>query len=705
MPGYGLMLSDSPRFNASRRYGWVLLSFGAGFALLGLLLLGLSLGRAGALLRYLGGGVASFAVPRALGYLGAALCAAAAAFLSSAILCVARQRHLAAELSARGPPAAASPPGGTDNAAVQPAWRSAISWLLSRLQSWIRAPEWIGRWPPPLIATLFAALALTGVIAVWRLPVEPAFDPLTLKLVGAALVAAAFPLLALERYYATLSAELLPEAPQLERLLRLPLTACLALALELILRSIGFAWALRLERLTGVLIGIVSLEVLLRCVVVVFVPIAPIERRQSLADSAIAGAVLRLRPPSLRSINIAVRSQLGIDLSRSWALGFIQKAALPVLLGIGLFAWGVTGVTTLRIDQRGIYERFGVPVAVFGPGLHFHLPWPLGAIRPTELGVVHLLPIEFLLPGGAEAARSSNVGGDESQKLVAAEALAPRSANRLWTDDHPFEGSYIIASEEGGRQSFQLVNIDMAVMYRVGLSEDAARDAAYRVTGIDELIQALSGQLLVRYFTHNTLLDLLGQSRETFSRQFQSALQEQLDHFATGVEAIGVSVEAIHPPPGAADAYHDVQAAEIIATTQISLRRGESSRTLKSAQRLAGADRNEAVAAAAERVSEAQSQSVLFAADRQAYAQDGYPFLLERWLDDVAKGLAGSRVVLIDHRLAPQNIPALDLRAVGGLAAGDILPAAAPFAPPPAGPQTPAGPPVPTGEPLEEDER
>jgi regulator of protease activity HflC (stomatin/prohibitin superfamily) len=698
------MLSDSPRFNAARRFGWVLLSFGAGFALLGLLLLSLALGRAGTVLQYLSTWVPNFAVPRALGYLGAALCTVGAAFLSSAILSFARQRHLAAEISARQEPAVPRDPAAADTKAHRPPWRAAASWFAARLNAWIREPELIARWPPPLIAALFGALGLAGVIAIWRMPAEPAFDPLTLKLVGAALIAAAFPLLALERYYATLNSELLPEAPELERLLRLPLTACLALALELILRSIGFAWALRLERLTAVLIGIVSLEVVLRCVVVVFIPIAPIERRQSLADSGFAGAVLRLRPPSLRTINIAVRRQLGIDLSRSWALGFIQKAALPVLLGIGLFAWLISGVTALRIDQRGIYERFGVPVAVLGPGLHFHLPWPLGAIRTTELGVIHLLPIEFLLPRGAVALQSSSVGGEGNQKLAAAEARAPRSADRLWTDDHPFEGSYIIASEEGGRQSFQLVNIDMAVMYRVGLSEQAARDAAYRVTGIDELIQALSGQLLVRYFTHNTLLDLLGQSRETFSKQFQIALQEQLDHFSTGVESIGVSVEAIHPPPGAANAYHDVQAAEIIATTQISLRRGESSRTLKSAQRLAGADRNEAAAAAAERVAEAQSQSVLFAADRQAYAQDGYPFLLERWLDDVGKGLAGSRLVLIDHRLGPQNIPALDLRGIAPTS-GDILPALPPMAQPSpnAGPPPPAGPPV--IDQLEPDER
>jgi regulator of protease activity HflC (stomatin/prohibitin superfamily) len=685
------MLSDAPRFNAARRHGWVLLGSGAAFSLLGLVLRSLALAPSGNVPPPPGGWLPTIAVPHALGYLGAALCTVGAAFLSAALMAFARRRHLAAEIDARAAHAAPESIGEPPRGPGRLYWRAALSWCAARLRSWIRDPELIARWPPPLVALLFGAVALWAVVALWRASAEPAFDPTTLKLIGAGLVIAAFPLLALERYYATLSAELLPEAPQLERLLRLPVAVCLILALELILRSVGIGWALRLEWLTALLVGVVALELVLRCAVILFLPIAPIELRVSLADSSFAGAVLRLRPPSLRSINIAVRRQLGIDLSRSWALGFIQKAALPVLVGIGLLAWGLTGVTTLRIDQRGIYERFGAPAEVFGPGLHYHLPWPLGAIRPTELGVVHLLPIEFLLPGGSVAGRSSSVGADAGQRLAPAEALPPRSSNRLWTDDHPFEGSYLIASEERGQQSFQLVNIDMAVMYRVGLSEASARAAAYRVADIDALIQALSGQLLVRYFTHNTLLDLLGQSRERFSQQFQTALQAQLDQFSTGVEAIGVSVEAIHPPPGAASAYHDVQAAEIIATTRISVRRGEATRSLKAAQRLAGADRNEAAAAAAERVAEAQSQATLFAADRAAHAQDGYAFLFERWLDDLVKGLADSRVVLIDHRLGPQSIPALDLRSIDAVTSGYIPPAAPASAPSPPG----AGPPVP----------
>jgi regulator of protease activity HflC (stomatin/prohibitin superfamily) len=677
------MLSDLPRFNAARRYGPGLLLVGGVFVALGTLLL--SIARAGASLPWMPG----HAAPRALGSLGAALWTAAAGFLSSAILSFARQRLLNEEIRSLGRLTAV--PDQTDLmvAVRRLDWRSVASALASRLKSWLRDAEWIARWPPPLVAMLCAMVAVGGIVTLLRLPAEPISDPFVLKISAAALFIAAFPLLVLERIYAAVAPDLLPEAPQLNRLLRVPLTTCLVLAAANILISVGFGWAEFLERAIAVLIALVALELIVRCAAIIFIPFAPIESRPSLADSSLAGAVLRLGLPSLRTINLAVRRQLGIDLSRSWALAFIQRAALPVLVGIGLFAWAVTGVTTLGLNQRGIYERLGTPVAVFGPGLHFHLPWPLGKIRPVELGVVHLLPIEFLLPGGANPDKSSSVGAEESEKPVGAEDPAPEGADRLWTDDHPFEGNYIIASEEHGRQSFQLVDIDMAVIYRVGLADAAARNAAYRVTDVDELIQALSGQILVRYFSNNTLLDLLGKSRETFTRQFQTTLQAQLDRFATGVEAISVSVEAIHPPPGAANAYHDVQAAEIRANTQISVQRGEALRSLGSAARVAGQERDRAAAAAAELLGQAQSESIVFVGDQQAYAQAGYPFLLERWLDNLTRALDRSGFILIDHRLSGPSMPALDLRDLRGAGANLGAPLDTPQTPVVPPPQVP----------------
>jgi regulator of protease activity HflC (stomatin/prohibitin superfamily) len=273
------------------------------------------------------------------------------------------------------------------------------------------------------------------------------------------------------------------------------------------------------------------------------------------------------------------------------------------------------------------------------------------------VGVIHQLPIEFLLPTG-----NGSTVSDEPEERVGAEAVPPPGADRLWDGDHPFEGSYLIASEENGQQSFQLVDVDMAVIYQIGRSDDAARNAAYRIDGPDELIQALSGQILVRYLSENTLLDLLGKSRETFSTDFQAALQKQLDGLSAGIEVLAISVEAIHPPPAAASAYHDVQAAEIRATAQISYSRGDAASTVKMAEQRALEDRNEGLAAAAKLVGEAQTSAVLFGGDRQAFGKNGKAFLFERWFGNLTRALGESEFVIIDHRLRGQEVPTLDLR-------------------------------------------
>ncbi len=100
-----------------------------------------------------------------------------------------------------------------------------------------------------------------------------------------------------------------------------------------------------------------------------------------------------LHPLRPASVNQAVTRHWGIDLSRSWALGFVGRAVLPIGLLLAVLAWGLTGLVALPLDQRAVYERFGRPVAVVGPGLHLLLPWPLGVSRRVELGVLHELTL------------------------------------------------------------------------------------------------------------------------------------------------------------------------------------------------------------------------------------------------------------------------------------------------------------------------
>src|SRR5262249_59509127 len=79
-------------------------------------------------------------------------------------------------------------------------------------------------------------------------------------------------------------------------------------------------------------------------------------------------------------------------------------------------------------------------------------------------------------------------------------------------------------------------------------------------------------------------------------------------------------------------------------------------------QQSAMEDRNKATAAATELTTQANSESVLFAADGQARQRDGTAFLFERRIERLSSGLAKSESIIVDHRLEGPNGPMIDLR-------------------------------------------
>src|SRR5579864_653192 len=662
---------ETPHAAAAERSGTFALAIGLVFAMLGILLWNEAQNN------FTAEWGANVQIPPMVGYLAASLLVAAAGLLSAGLVVHGRLRATLAPLPAEETKSADAPDAEITE---------------SRLSL---APDWIAGWPQIVVAVLLGAFALAAVVGAWTSDVPQSLSPQAQQVLGGILILLAFPFVVLERVYANASPQIMPDAPQLARLLRVPLLTFAGLGITSVLLSVGFEWPSLIARALALVIGLVALELVLRGLAMLFVPFAPIATRHSVADSTVA-SFIRLTPPNPSAVGAAVKRQFGIDLSRSWALAFIRRSIVPITLGMVGFAWCLTGVTALGLNERAVYERLGAPVAVFGPGLHLHLPWPLGIMRRVELGVVHEIPIVF---ASASEQAANDVPIAQISPPAGIEDAAPASADRLWDTSHPAEASYLIASESQGKQSFQIVNVDLRVVYRIGVTDEAARDAAYAIAEPEALIRAMAGQLLVRYFARYSLLDVLGQSRERFANDFRTELQDRLGALSTGIDVIAVIVEAIHPPPGAAGAYHAVQAAEIAAKSQIALRRADAISALNSAEQEATEAHNHATAAAAVAISQAQAESVLFSGDRQAYHNDGQVFLFERWLDRLTGSLPKSSFILLDHRLKGAAAPTIDFRRfdLPGAAFRPSPPAAAPTTAPNR-PRASPSPPPPTME-------
>jgi regulator of protease activity HflC (stomatin/prohibitin superfamily) len=139
-------------------------------------------------------------------------------------------------------------------------------------------------------------------------------------------------------------------------------------------------------------------------------------------------------------------------------------------------------------------------------------------------------------------------------------------------------------------------------------------------------------------------------------------MQSRLSSLGSGLEVMGVVIEAIHPPAAAASAYQGVQTAQIRSIVRIANAKAAAARTLNDARSAATSKVDQALAAAAERVNGAQAELALFTGDRRAYATGGQSFLLERRLQHLEKTLGTLPLVIIDHRINKSNTPLLDLR-------------------------------------------
>ncbi|CRM78183.1 FtsH protease regulator HflK [Pseudomonas sp. 37 R 15] len=511
--------------------------------------------------------------------------------------------------------------------------------LVERLGKQIGAPVlWLCGW---------SLLALISIIEFWNLTLPAAAVGQSAS-IGAALgLALAFGLLVFERRLAQQTPAQWPEASPLAQLCRVAIGCLLVSSICLLFAGAESVWPLRLAVLIGLLPALVALEFLLRGVLSLFSPRQPRLEPRLIAQSFVAG-LLRWPPQPLLALQHELHNRFGIDLRQIWAFTYMRRAFLPVLLVVLAIGWALTGVHEVPLQGRGIYERFGKPVEVFGPGLHVGLPWPLGRVLNVENGVVHEL--------------ATSVSETAAPELASAEGPAPLIANRLWDASHVNDKSQVIASSSGDKQSFQIVNMDVRFVYRIGLTDQAALAATYNSADVPTLIRSTASRILVHEFASRTLDELLGEQRTSLADEIGRTVQADLNTLDSGVEILATVVEAIHPPAGAANAYHGVQAAQIGAQALIARERGAASGQTNQALLQASTARDQAQATAGEVNAGAQAANLRFVAEQQAYAAAGRAFVLEQYLGQLSQGLAHAKLLILDHRLGADSAPTIDLR-------------------------------------------
>ena len=534
-------------------------------------------------------------------------------------------------------------------------------------------------------ATLIIVEAIVLAVIAWKLwpsAMPPQVDSNNATLMAAVIIGLAFPSLVAERIMAGFPAEQMPEAPGIRRVLLVVTILLAATGVAEIGRGVGFVWVFWIQRALLAVVLITAGEFTLRALGRLFLPPPPAETAKAVSESIFASLITG----GARAPGQLMRTHLGLDFSRSWALQFMSKAMGPAIVGTLVFCWILSGVKLLGADQRGVYERFGAPVEVVGPGFHILAPWPVGRLRPVEYGTTHILAVGTDAQNGRDAGAKEGAG----EKKIGAEDIPDASMNRLWETKHATEAEYLVASDSGGTQSFQEVNGEILVVYRTGLTDKAAMQSVYGSSDQATVLLQEANRLTTRYFASHTLDQVIGGQRDQLQVELRRQLQKAVDADKAGVDIVSVLIDAIHPPVGAAAAYQAVQAAQITAEASVFQATARATRVAGEAQQEAHQATASAEALAVEKIQGAEGDAYQFNADRQAYRAAPPAFLLERRARNLSPALKNVRLTILDHKLNPNQAPIIDLREASGMAPAMAAAAATP--PKPAyAPESPPG--------------
>jgi regulator of protease activity HflC (stomatin/prohibitin superfamily) len=539
--------------------------------------------------------------------------------LSTAILVGVAVTHLArmrpprteVETSSPAPGEGADKPAGSE---ALSAGRGAI--LIARLRD-LRA--WIAHRFRNLdktaairIGTAIAGLLAIALVLLTDL-VEYPPSPLEAGIAAALCLAAAGLAATAAHYLAAVDPALLPEGPGLRRGARV-----VAWILVLAAVSMGLAWAGQ-----STILRILHFAILTIDGAVCF----GLFRVKQPRDEVIKtfpldlGVVLLLgsRTNILASVLDVAEQQLGIDLRSTWALTVARRTVEPLAIGLCLLGWLSTSLTVVEVEEQGLVERLGVPVAgqPLPPGLHLHWPWPVDRVFRIPVRRVQAITV-----------------GHEGE-----EGSGPEDV--LWARQHAANEYTLLLGN--GRD---LITVDATVQFRI----TDARAWRYHCQNPADALKAIAYRVVMRSTVNHTLSEALSENVVALTGRMRTMVQQDVDALGLGVEVVTFTVGGMHPPVTVAPDYEDVVSAEISKVTAVVNAQAFHNEIVPSTEALVLRRENAALAEGAGALGRAAGESWSFRTLQSQYRAEPQDYLFRRRLEALEKSLGMRHFTVVDSR-------------------------------------------------------
>jgi membrane protease subunit HflK len=213
------------------------------------------------------------------------------------------------------------------------------------------------------------------------------------------------------------------------------------------------------------------------------------------------------------------------------------KRYVYIIAGVFLLIWLLSGFYILNQGEEAVIYRFGkLSRSGITAGLHYHLPAPIERIIRVQVAAIQRVELGFRTVGRAAGS---------------ARAYQWESRHQSGSYEKRLDESLIFTGDEN------IIDINTVVQYRI-------KDPVKYVLNVEEpwLVVTVSGQASLRRVASTMHIEnLLTTDRTWIEDLVLARLQQVLDGADSGIEAIAIKLQDVHPPLEVVSAFRDVASA------------------------------------------------------------------------------------------------------------------------------------------------
>jgi membrane protease subunit HflK len=208
--------------------------------------------------------------------------------------------------------------------------------------------------------------------------------------------------------------------------------------------------------------------------------------------------------------------------------GYFSGLGIALALLVVVAIWGASGFFRVQSEELGVVLRFGKAVRTVGPGLSYHLPYPIETVLLPKALRVSTLNIGF--------------SSDDNTRRS-------RDGRR----DIP-EESLMLTGDEN------IVDVQFTVLWRI--KPNGAGDYLFNIQNPEGTVKAVAESAMREVVGRSNIQGILTNDKDKAQQAVLELMQKTLDTYGSGIQIQQLQMGQVNPPADVIQSFNDVQNAK-----------------------------------------------------------------------------------------------------------------------------------------------